>query len=273
MPDIDMKGKKIGQGRTAEIFEWGGEHILKLYRSFMPESVCRQEFEWVLRVNEHVKVAPEPIEMIHIDDRCGAVYERLHGETMLSLLSWNKRRLNQYAKMLAKYHADLHNIVDIEGLTVKDKLSEEIGRSSAISPEEKSIVLDILKALPDGKSTCHFDFHPDNIMVSDGRCRVMDWVTACVGDPLADVARTRLLLIYAEPPEGHPPSGVAERIFRRLLCITYVREYRELTGAKSADIRRWEIPVAAARLSEGVPETEKKRVYALVRKKLRRINP
>ncbi len=101
----------------------------------------------------------------------------------------------------------------------------------------------------------------------------MDWMTACIGDPLADVARTRLLLIYAEPPEGHPPSGVAERIFRRFLCIAYLRAYRKLTGAKSTDIRRREIPVAAARLSEGVPEVEKKRVYALLRKKLRRRDP
>lgn len=273
MQDTTQKGKLIGQGRTAEIFEWGGEHILKLYREFMPESACRQEFEWASRVNERAKVAPEPIEMIHIDDRCGAVYERLYGETMLSLLLKNKLSLNKYARMLAKYHTDLHRIKDIEGITAKDKLSEEIRRASAISPEEKSKVLDVLKELPEGKSICHFDFHPDNIMLADGRCRVMDWMTACIGDPLADVARTRLLLIYAEPPEGHPPSGIAERIFRRFLCIAYIRAYRKLTGAKSAGIRRWEIPVAAARLSEGVPETEKKRVYALLKNRLRKRNP
>ena len=273
MSDTTQKGSLIGQGRTAEIFEWGGEHILKLYRNFMPESVCRQEFEWALRVNEHVKVAPEPIEMIHIDGRFGAVYERLHGETMLALLLENKQSLNQYAKMLAKYHADLHRIVDIEGVTVKDKLSEEIRRAPAISPEEKNEVLNHLKALPEGKSICHFDFHPDNIMVADGCCRVMDWVTACIGDPNADVARTRLLLIYAEPPDGHPSSGVAERIFRRLLWIAYSGEYRKLTGAKSADIRRWETPVEAARLCEGVPETEKRKVYARLKKQLHRSNP
>lgn len=107
-------------------------------------------------------------------------------------------------------------------------------------------------------------------MVWDGRCRVMDWMTACVGDPLSDVARTGLLLIYAEPPDGHPSPGILTRIYRRFFFRVYERTYRGLTGAKRSEIRRWEIPVTAARLCEGVPETELRRVYALLKKKLRK---
>lgn len=273
MSDIDMKGKKIGQGRTAEIFEWGGKHILKLYRKGMPENVCRQEFEWTDRISRRIEAAPKAVKMIRVEDRHGAIYERLNGETMLSLMLGNKRHLNKYAKMLAKYHANLHSIVDIEGLTVKDKLSGEIGRAPVISTEEKKQVLDRLKMLPQGKSVCHFDFHPDNIMLSDGRCRVMDFMTACIGDPMADVARTRLLLIYAEPPDGYAPSGLADRVYRRLFCRIYERDYCKLTGSKIADIRRWTIPVAAARLSEGVPEKEINRVYTLVKNHLRSCDP
>ncbi|MDD4096309.1 MAG: hypothetical protein PHP22_08740 [Oscillospiraceae bacterium] len=98
MPDIVEKGKLLGQGRTAEIFEWGPNRVLKLCRQEMPESICIREFEWTSRIYEHVKVAPKPIEMICVEGRSGAVYERLIGETVLALTRrkpWQPVRLGK----------------------------------------------------------------------------------------------------------------------------------------------------------------------------------
>jgi hypothetical protein len=266
MTEIIEKGRLLGQGRTAEIFEWNHDCVLKLYREDMPENLCRQEFEWTGLVYENVKVAPKPIQMISLDGRNGAIYERLSGETMLTVMNRTPWRAKKFAKKLAKSHIDLHKIVDIEAIPVKEKLARDIENAGLLSSEEKRKVIDYLHTLPDGKSICHFDFHPDNIMISDGYCRVIDWMTACVGDPLSDVARTGLLLIYAEPPDGHTPSSIFAGASRRLFFRLYKSEYLKRTGSKNADIKRWEIPVAAARLCEGVPETELNRVYLLLQK-------
>lgn len=59
----------------------------------------------------------------------------------------------------------------------------------------------------------------DNIIIRNGKPIVIDWMTACIGDPLADVAR-------------------------------------------------WELPVAAARLREWIPEEEKRLLMDIVNKNL-----
>lgn len=263
--EIIEKGRLLGQGRTAEIFEWSRDRVLKLYREDMPESLCRQEFEWTGRVYEHVKAAPKPFQIIRLDGRNGAIYERLSGETMLAMMNRAPQLAGKFAKMLASSHIDLHKTAAIEAIPVKEKLARDIENAGLLTSEEKKKVIDYLKTLPDGKSICHFDFHPDNIMISDGHCRVIDWMTVCVGDPLSDVARTALLLIYAEPPDGHKPSSIFAGASRRFFFGMYKREYLKRTGSKNTDIKRWTIPVAAARLSEGVPEAELKKVYKVLR--------
>lgn len=45
MLNLEFKGKLIGQGNTAEIFEWGNHSVLKLYRSGLPDDLCINEFE------------------------------------------------------------------------------------------------------------------------------------------------------------------------------------------------------------------------------------
>lgn len=39
MSNFESKGKLIGQGNTAEIFEWGYNSVLKLYRSGLPDDL------------------------------------------------------------------------------------------------------------------------------------------------------------------------------------------------------------------------------------------
>lgn len=41
---MNKKGKMIGQGNTAEIYEWGEKEILKLYREGLPLKLCENEF-------------------------------------------------------------------------------------------------------------------------------------------------------------------------------------------------------------------------------------
>ena len=270
MPEVIAKGKLIGQGNTAEIFEWGNHNVLKLYRRGLPEDFCINEFEITRYAYEHLKIAPKPMELIHIDDRFGAVYERVSGKTMLKLLLSQPWNLGKYSRMLAHCHAAIQKKTTLSARTVKEKLRRDIENVSVLTLEEKQSINEYLDTLPDGDCICHFDFHPDNIMVQTGQYYVIDWMTGCVGDPLSDVARTALILNYGEIPRAPLPVKALVKVLQKRIFKIYISEYIKLTGSRLSDIQKWEMPLAAARLCERIPEGESRKLLQVVNRELNR---
>lgn len=262
--------KLIGQGNTSEIFEWNNNTILKLYHNEMPNDLCVHEFEITKYVYEHLKITPKPIEIINIDGRIGAVYEKLNGKTMLNMMLLKPWNISKYSKMLANYHITMQKNAkgDIQTLTVKEKLKQDIESVSLLSIREKELIYKYLGALPDGDTICHFDFHPDNIMVSSNQFYVIDWMTGCVGDPLSDIARTALILNYAEIPRVPFFINVMIGVFQKSVYRIYLREYLRLTGTDISDIQKWELPIAAARLCECIPKGESRRLVRFIKTRL-----
>ncbi|MFD1910017.1 hypothetical protein ACFSQ7_47825 [Paenibacillus rhizoplanae] len=56
---------------------------------------------------------------------------------------------------------------------------------------------------------------------------------------------------------------------RKRLTAQYVRRYLKLSGMTLADINPWILPVAAARLVEGLPVPEKELLVREIRRHLR----
>lgn len=127
-----------------------------------------------------------------------------------------------------------------------------------------------LSHLPDGAVTCHGDLHPDNILLTPDGPVILDWLTAHCGDPLADVARTVLMLRTGSLPGELPrPLRSLLQIVRRRFCRLYLHEYLRLADGTVEQVTAWELPVAAARLAEHVPEAEKQQLLLRVRTLLR----
>jgi aminoglycoside phosphotransferase (APT) family kinase protein len=95
---------------------------------------------------------------------------------------------------------------------------------------------------PDGdrRVICHGDFHPQNILVANGRVTgVLDWPNVVVSDPEFDVAATLVILglvplgLLGVPPVLRGPAEPARRIF----VARYLRRYqrgRSLEAARLA---------------------------------------
>ena len=62
------KGKLIGQGRTSEVFEWGTDKVLKLFRSNIPKEWVENEYKISSNIFKQLKVAPKVYEIVSIDD-------------------------------------------------------------------------------------------------------------------------------------------------------------------------------------------------------------
>jgi hypothetical protein len=96
-------------------------------------------------------------------------------------------------------------------------------------------------------------------------------MTATRGNPLADVARTSVLLKWAEPGPGTPALiKILLGSIRRKFHGHYLSEYLKLTGARQADVEAWELPMLAARLMEWLPASEKRVLVTIVNEKLKR---
>lgn len=84
---------------------------------------------------------------------------------------------------------------------------------------------------------------------------ILDWVTATSGHPLADVARTSLLMRMAALPPHIPGRRLIE-LGRALWHRLYLGRYCRLRSVSPEQIQAWNLPVAVARLSDGIAEEE-----------------
>ena len=194
----------IGRGRIAEVFAWGDDQVLKLFYEGQALDWIKEEARISRLVYETGVATPAVGDVIEVEGRHGIIYGRVHGTSMLTELSSSPWKVFQSAKMLAKLHASMHEKKVTSLPSQRQNLQHSIQSASALTEQKKSTILKVLDSLPDDHRLCHGDFHPDNIVVSAHGAMVIDWTTASQGSPLADAARTSLILQMGELPPGAP---------------------------------------------------------------------
>src|SRR4030095_15031609 len=109
---------------------------------------------------------------------------------------WN---MFAYARILAQLHIQMHKCVfNADGIPAQRKrLQNKINHADALSTSLKDSLLNTLQSLPEGDRVCHGDFHPANVLISGENARVIDWMDASRGNPLADVWRAHQLFFSA----------------------------------------------------------------------------
>lgn len=262
---MDRRGmaERLGQGRTAEVFAWGDTQVLKLFRPFISRAAAEEELRVSQRVHEAGLPSPAVGDLVEIDGRSGILYERISGPSMLAVIAHRPWSVGVQAASMAELHARIHRVEIPELAPVKVGLDRAIERVEGLLPEDQKVaVLRALAALPKGDAVAHGDFHPDNIILSPRGPVVLDWMTALRGHPLADVARTSLILTEAAVPSGMPGKRLIAAA-RGYLHRVYLNRYRTLLPFAVQDLEAWLLPVAAARLSENIPE-ERTALLAMV---------
>lgn len=260
--------KMITQGNTAEVYSYDENKILKLFRQDMPKEAIFSEYEKVSKIQLALKNVPKVYEIVFYKNRYGIIYERVTGIDMIKIMLSKPHKMNFYARNLAHYHKTLlNNCLDI-GISVKQKLNTEIDLADDLSKANKKTIKDYLNDLPDGNNLCHFDFHPGNVMMDNNKPVIIDFMTACMGDPNADVARTYILLKYGELPHANFFVRKLVQIFKKHIGKIYYQEYKKITGVSNHDIEKWILPIAAARLMEWIPDAEKENLLKVIKDKL-----
>jgi hypothetical protein len=168
---MDSPGALIAAGRDADIYEYRTGTVLRRSRNGRFQILEARTMEFVRSAGYPV---PEVYEVG--DDGIDLVMERVTGLTMLETASNRPWKLRGFGRDLAELHVSLHHLT---------------------AP-------DWMKVLPfgSGDRVLHLDLHPLNIILSDNGPVVIDWTNASRGDPLVDVAATRVLLASGDVPGG-----------------------------------------------------------------------
>lgn len=267
--NLDISALKLlGQGRTASVHAYGEGKVVKLYQPNVPKEDAEREWDASCLAFSQGLRTPKPYEIVRIGGRIGLVYQHISGVTLLNVIKGKPWAVSASASSLARSHAEIHSR-EGAGLTEqKPMLADHITAAPLLTPEEKQRTLHHLDRLPAGRSLCHGDYHPDNVIVNDG-CWIVDWMNGLCGHPAGDAARTLLLLGIGSMPENTSRTASALiNLGRRKLKSVYLSQYLKASGLSYASIDEWVLPVAAARLAEGIPEAEKEQLAAIVRERL-----
>jgi aminoglycoside phosphotransferase (APT) family kinase protein len=241
----------IGTGLRAEVFEWDAGRVLKLARTPADAPLIERERRALEVANSEGAPAPRLYEQVEVAGRPGLILERLDGEDLLITLTKRPWRVLSVARAMGEVHAALNQTAAPSSLPpLREELRWRL--SSDLVPEDvRGIARRRLDQLPDGDRICHGDLHPANLLPGGGGHVAIDWTNAARGDPSADVARTRIIILLGPLPPG---ASKLMTVGRELLLRRYVRAYARRNQLDRQAVRDWEPVWAAARLAEDISE-------------------
>jgi aminoglycoside phosphotransferase (APT) family kinase protein len=260
----------LAQGREAEVFLLADGTVLKLMRDASQRRRVDREAAALSALTADGIAAPEALDIVSVDGRPGLVMSRVEGEDLLVKLGRWPLSVLKAGKVLARAHLALHDVVAPASLPeLNQDLRARIETAEPLPDELRAGALAILDTLPQGDRLCHGDLHLGNLIGSWSGPAIIDWGDACRGEPIADVARTELLQRLGTPPPGAPLLIRAlAPVGRNALAARYLATYRRQRPASKAELTRWRVVRAAARLREPIP-SEHPRLLRYLRRHLR----
>jgi len=262
-----MQEQPIALGRTAEIYAWENNTILKLFFDWVSDESVAYEAKIHSIVQGHFPVIPKLLGEHNIDGRKGLIFERIQGPNMRDEMLGHILKAPKMIRAFAKLHTAVHQSEIPELNPVKSRLKRDIGQVEILSQDQKSKFLKQLESLPDKQNLLHFDFHPGQIIIAPDGPVVIDWITAGQGDPAADVARSIATIKFFTAPTEGLFKRLVLNLFIRWYCWIYPRLMCKLNPEITKEaVQAWMPPIFAARLSENVPG-EKDQILAWLRQK------
>lgn len=244
-----IPGRLLGTGATAEVFEYGGD-ALKLYSAGIPRHAADREAAILDLLGKAGIAAPRGRGVIEHQGRWGLAMTRAPGRPFAEAMLSEPASVASHLEALVEMHIAVHSCPAPGLRSYEDRLADHIGWAERLTYGHRERLLAHLAAMPKGDRLCHGDFHPFNVLGTPGDAVIIDWVDATAGLPMADLARTYVLL-RAVAPE---------------LAEAYVERYLAVAGDGRQAIDEWLPLVAAGRLGEKIDQSEVEPLLLLVRR-------
>lgn len=199
--------KLIAKGNTAEIFEYGEDKVLKLFKAGYPLKQIQREFNNTVIMNRICVHTPKAFEIVEHAGRHGIVFQKIVGVDLFSEYLKNPSD-EKIASVIMTDLSDIQKKVLLEkteeGISYKIYL-EWFGYDAS--------------NLPDGNFICHGDLHPGNIIrTQKNELYLIDFMNVCRGPKEYDVARTYVLLT-----ENNPEAKAVGKKYLELMEMSFLQ--------------------------------------------------
>ena len=241
---------KLADSRSAEIYTWGEQHVVKLFRLGFPHEAIDREARNAAMIHALRIPTPKPEGTVEIKNRTGIIFERCEGTTLYEQIVRHPESAAELAAGFFELQWGLHQCRNPALPNATDRLEYAV-RHTRVPDAIKVQALAAMDSLPRGVAVCHGDYHPINVLCSPNGLVALDWLDAGNADPMFDVARTLLYLGYARPRDIRPEV-------RRTIVTAYLDRCREAWKDDIERLDRWRLPVAVARLASAADEVEAK---------------
>ena len=183
----------LGAGANGRVYRLDPERIIKVYNSVSnPPEKIRREQESARQAFVHGIPSAIPFDIVRVGDEPGMIYELINARTLGSIVHSEPQKLEKYALEMSALLRKLHS-TEMENGTMPDarltlRLWADIAsKSGYYNDADMQKVYELIDSIPARNTFIHGDFHPGNIMVSDGELILIDMGDASVGHPVIDL--------------------------------------------------------------------------------------
>ena len=219
--------KRIGIGRTAEVYDHEDNKVLKLFYSTVNDKDIEYEYLITKNISDITSIVPKVYDVINVKGRTGIVYEKLNGEMLSDHLSRNFKNARKIVHKFTQIQKRLNNISTENLPNHTNRLKQKIMGSSLLCDSEKETILGYLKTI-NKNEICHGDYHPENVFVDQNHnFRVIDWANMFVSNKYIDIARTYYLIKSGRTLNRKSiPGGLIEWLGRQFIAKLYWEEVK-----------------------------------------------
>ena len=219
--------KKIGEGRTAEVYDHKDNKVLKLFYSTVNKEDIEYEYLITKNISDITSIVPKVYDVINVKDRMGIVYEKLNGEMLSDHLSRNFKNAHKIVHKFTQIQKRLNNISTENLPNHTNRLKQKIMGSSLLCDSEKETILGYLKTI-NKNEICHGDYHPENVFIDQNHnFRVIDWANMFVSNKYIDIARTYYLIKSGKTLNRKSiPGELTEWLGRQFITKLYWEEVK-----------------------------------------------
>lgn len=255
-------GGQVAVGRTSEVFAYGNDSVVKVPRPTVPDHWANDEAQFTRAALACGVPAPEVRDVIEVDGRSAIVFERIDGPSMWQCMLDQPQNVDALSRELAAVHRTIQLAGIADGLPdLVARLCTKIMQVDALSDAERDEACALTRSLPRGAALLHGDLHPGNVLMGPDGPTVIDWFDATIGHPVADVARTSLLIRTGGHDAGddmgvehHLPGATPDLLDR--VRTRYLGEFRQLLDQTTDTLPTWDAVIAVSRIAEGTDDDE-----------------